>query len=209
MGCGASKEAGYTAGSAQVQQNGTKRKPSLLDLSSAEVGAVGLIQRWYRQKNAELQLRRKCCWQVFTDIEYKDEQEQLELGNFFNDLEILKEALAREKQQRHSKSENGDVASEKAALKVTTMYQSAESEHEISGDTEDKLFDRPNQPSNLTVKILKDLIKGCQEGHVVNSKLALSILDEAFVKQKVFPNIRSADTRTTHRSQSSAICTAS
>ena len=108
---------------------------------------------WYRQKNAELQLRRKCCWQVFTDIEYKDEQEQLELGNFFNDLEILKEALAREKQQRHSKSENGDVASEKAALKVTTMYQSAESEHEISGDTEDKLFDRPNQPSNLTVKV--------------------------------------------------------
>lgn len=46
---------------------------------------------------------------------------------------------------------------------------------------------------------MKDLIKGCQDGHVINVKLAMSILDESFCLQRTFPNIRAADSRTTHK----------
>ena len=34
---------------------------------------------------------------------------------------------------------------------------------------------------------------------MINFKLALSILDEGFVGQKMYPNIRSADTQHTHK----------
>jgi serine/threonine-protein phosphatase with EF-hand domain len=168
------------------------------------IGAVGLIQRWYRRKQAELELRRKCYWRVFTDIEYSSEQEQLGLNNFFADLGTLKEALQEQKQQSMKRRAtqpdiNKGRVVDQEAIKMSTLYATDDTSHAISPETEDKLFNRPNPPSNLTVAIMKDLIKGCQEGHVINIKLAMSILDESFTLQRTFPNIRAADTRTTHK----------
>lgn len=208
--------------------------------------------RWYRRKQAELELRRKCCWQVFTDIEYSSEQEQLGLNNFFADLGMLKDALQDRKQKSMKRKKSGKVVDEDV-LKMSSLYSSDAGSHAISPETEDKLFNRPNPPTNLTVavscfrakvcslslcsvlillcvqskrerererevlremqrgtltisiplsifyQIMKDLIKGCQDGHVINVKLAMSILDESFCLQRTFPNIRAADSRTTHK----------
>jgi len=139
---------------------------------------------------------------VFTDIEYKSEQEHLGISNFFSDLEVLKEALTdKRRQQSNKRTETLRRAGrlDEEAMKITTMYQESHGEHAISSRTEDKLFDRPNAPTHLSLQKLKNLIKGCQDGHIINFKLALSILDEAFVRQKTYPNIRSADTQHSHR----------
>ena len=179
-----------------------KRIDSLVeDLSMSELGAVRLIQRWYRRKMAELELRRNACWQVFTDIEYQSEQEQLGLTSFFSDLELLQQAL-QDKSRSSTKrklAEHATGGNEVAAIKVVTLIQSQEHHYTTSHETEDKLFDRPNLPSNLTPEVMKLLIKGCQDGSIINYKLAMSILDEAFQMQKKFPNIRPADTATTHK----------
>lgn len=149
------------------------------------------------------------------------------------------------------RSSRGPVVDEDA-IKMSSLYSSDAGSHAISPETEDKLFNRPNPPTNLTVtvslslfecnqllwcpllfgvfcdaalrvvsrlaflvrslcvslhlfcycsanQIMKDLIKGCQDGHVINVKLAMSILDESFCLQRTFPNIRAADSRTTHK----------
>jgi len=180
-------------------RGGSRRRPSALEaMSMDQIGAVSLIQRWYRRKQAELELRRKCCWQVFTDIEYSSEQEQLGLNNFFADLGMLKDALQDRKQKSMKRKKSGKVVDEDV-LKMSSLYSSDAGSHAISPETEDKLFNRPNPPTNLTVAIMKDLIKGCQDGHVINVKLAMSILDESFCLQRTFPNIRAADSRTTHK----------
>jgi len=199
MGCGVS-----TAGDKQVKADKKAEEKLRLqfNFSIEQVGAISLVQRWFRRKLSELQLRRKCCWQVFTDIEYKSEQEHLGISNFFSDLEVLKEALTdKRRQQSNKRTETLRRAGrlDEEAMKITTMYQESHGEHAISSRTEDKLFDRPNAPTHLSLQKLKNLIKGCQDGHIINFKLALSILDEAFVRQKTYPNIRSADTQHSHR----------
>ena len=105
---------------------------------------------------SELQLRRKCCWQVFTDIEYKSEQEHLGISNFFSDLEVLKEALTdKRRQQSNKRTETLRRAGrlDEEAMKITTMYQESHGEHAISSRTEDKLFDRPNAPTHLSLQV--------------------------------------------------------
>uniref|UniRef100_A0A669QLX5 Serine/threonine-protein phosphatase n=1 Tax=Phasianus colchicus TaxID=9054 RepID=A0A669QLX5_PHACC len=54
----------------------------LLSLSTA-IKATALIQRWYRCKRAQLEIRRRYSLTIFESIEYADEQEQTQLSNFF------------------------------------------------------------------------------------------------------------------------------
>ena len=107
---------------------------------------------WYRRKQAELELRRKCCWQVFTDIEYDSEQEQLGLNNFFSDLSTLKDALQDRKQKSMKRKKSSQVVDEDA-IKISSLYSTDAGSHAISPETEDKLFNRPNPPTNLTVAV--------------------------------------------------------
>uniref|UniRef100_A0A8C3LKR5 Serine/threonine-protein phosphatase n=1 Tax=Chrysolophus pictus TaxID=9089 RepID=A0A8C3LKR5_CHRPC len=54
----------------------------LLSLFTA-IKATALIQRWYRCKRAQLEIRRRYSLTIFESIEYADEQEQTQLSNFF------------------------------------------------------------------------------------------------------------------------------
>eukprot|EP00039_Didymoeca_costata_P025576 m.13868 g.13868 ORF g.13868 m.13868 type:complete len:654 (+) comp4942_c0_seq1:115-2076(+) len=193
MGCGSSRSVGVIADEKSPGKNDkhndsqTEGKREMVD-----VYAAAIIQRWFRRKMADLQLRRKCCWKVFTEVEYKSEQEQLNLTNFFSDLDKLADALGKYRIERLEKSGKAKRHN------VVTMSQD-EGLFTISKETEDALFSRPHPPSLLSLEMLQELIEGVRNDKLINVEILLAILDESFTLQKKFPNIRLADTKTSHR----------
>lgn len=78
MGCGRSK-------AEQLQVKVCDRGSISVPAATAMRAAL-LIQRWYRQYVARLEMRRRCTWNIFQSIEYSGQQDHIKLYNFFSFL---------------------------------------------------------------------------------------------------------------------------
>mmetsp|Transcript_4835 Transcript_4835/g.12396 ORF Transcript_4835/g.12396 Transcript_4835/m.12396 type:complete len:675 (+) Transcript_4835:62-2086(+) len=182
----------------------SKRGQKKADDGGIEIRAAMLIQRWYRRHKAALALRAKCTWQVFTRMEFQSEQEQTGLSDFFADLGQLKEALERERSDLSAAARRSSGSSKSSGesahlVKKRVGHNIDAAESVVSAETEDLLFDRPNKPSNISAKVLKDLIRGCQDDQIISAELVMCILDEAYATQKTYPNIRKMGTDVARR----------
>ncbi|XP_034481568.1 serine/threonine-protein phosphatase rdgC [Drosophila innubila] len=94
------------ASNGQPQPEATTRTSSLLQLfhrkgpkcfrkpqrprspmqAEKSIRAAIFIQKWYRRHQARQEMRKRCNWQIFQNLEYASEQDQAELYKFFNEL---------------------------------------------------------------------------------------------------------------------------
>ncbi|EDW72874.2 uncharacterized protein Dwil_GK16946 [Drosophila willistoni] len=152
------------------------RKPLRgMSASRAEktIRAAILIQKWYRRHQAHREMKKRCNWQIFQNLEYASEQDQAELYKFFNDLIKHMPQAAGTKNQHHSSS-------------ITSVLEERDEILEEVGDVVRTKMELPLKKSH--VEFLIDVFRK-KRGNRLQPQLVAMILREAAKSLKQMPNI--------------------
>ncbi|KRF84893.1 serine/threonine-protein phosphatase rdgC isoform X1 [Drosophila virilis] len=137
------------------------------------IRAAIFIQKWYRRHQARQEMRKRCNWQIFQNVEYACEQDQAELYKFFNDLiKHMPQAIEAGNKGQTSKQ---SIGPEKSA----TLY-------EETGEMARIQLELPIQKKHIDLMI--DVFRK-KRGNRLHPKYVCMILREAAKCLKQMPNL--------------------
>ncbi|KAG9261838.1 serine/threonine-protein phosphatase with EF-hands 2 [Astyanax mexicanus] len=148
------------------------------------IRAAVLIQRWYRQYVARMELRRRYTWNIFQSIEYAGQQDQIKLYNFLGYL-----------------VDNFTPSSNERNL-ISHIFR----ENEVCRDIEwERFFDYrhievpdiysgPRLTFPLNADQAADLVEAFRSKQQLHSRYVLQLLGETWKLLRVLPNINRIST---------------
>ncbi|KAM9307051.1 serine/threonine-protein phosphatase with EF-hands 2 [Pholidichthys leucotaenia] len=167
MGCG--------MGKSEMQM----KKCEKVSISVPAIRAALLIQRWYRQYVARLEMRRRCMWNIFQSIEYAGEQDQIKLYNFFGFLmDHFTPASSERNLISHIFREN-EICRD-AEWERYFCYKSIEVPDSYSG---------PHLTFPMTFCGVSKLVEAFQQKQQLHARYVLQILGETWKLLRILPNI--------------------
>ncbi|CAL8278702.1 unnamed protein product [Merluccius merluccius] len=146
--------------------------------------AALLIQRWYRQYVARLEMRRRCTWNIFQSIEYAGEQDQIKLYNFFGYLmDHFTPASSERSLISHIFREN-DVVRD-TEWERYFCYKSIEVPDGYHG---------PHLTFPMTFCEASKLVEAFKHKQLLHARYVLQLLGEAWKLLRILPNINYVST---------------
>ncbi|XP_005484388.2 serine/threonine-protein phosphatase with EF-hands 1 isoform X1 [Zonotrichia albicollis] len=151
---------------------------SVADRKSENViRAAILIQKWYRFTMARLEMRRRYSLSIFQSIEYADEQDQLQLSNFFTFM--LDHCT-------HPEADSQIFTSPSAPQVVDEDFSLKEFEKKIA--VPDSYYG-PRLSFPLTVEDANALLHAFRNEQLLHARYVLQLLSETRRVLKEMPNI--------------------
>ncbi|XP_057183585.1 serine/threonine-protein phosphatase with EF-hands 2-like [Triplophysa rosa] len=146
--------------------------------------AALLIQRWYRQYVARLEMRRRCSWNIFQSIEYSGEQDHIKLYNFFGCLmDHFTPASSQKKWISHIFHESD--AFQEMELERYFSYKNIEVPDVHSG---------PHLTFPLTISNVTELVDAFKNKQKLHAHYVLRLLEKTLMLLRFLPNINHVST---------------
>ncbi|XP_036454231.1 serine/threonine-protein phosphatase with EF-hands 2 isoform X1 [Colossoma macropomum] len=148
------------------------------------IRAAVLIQRWYRQYVARMEMRRRYTWNIFQSIEYAGQQDQIKLYNFLGYL-----------------VDNFTPSSTERNL-ISHIFR----ENEVCRDVEweryfdyrnievPEIYSGPRLTFPLDAEQAADLVEAFRNKQQLHSRYVLQLLVETWKLLRVLPNINRIST---------------
>ncbi|KAL1253564.1 hypothetical protein QQF64_018257 [Cirrhinus molitorella] len=172
MGCRVTK-------SNQVQLKPCDRGNISVPAAATAMRAALLIQRWYRQYVARLEMRRRCTWNIFQSIEYSGQQDHIKLYNFFSYL------------MDHFSSANSQRNLVSQMFGESDPFQDAEWEkHFCYKDIEvPDVYTGPHLSFPLTISSVTELVDAFKNKQKLHARYVLQLLGKTWTLLRLMPNI--------------------
>ncbi|XP_060656997.1 serine/threonine-protein phosphatase rdgC isoform X1 [Drosophila nasuta] len=142
------------------------------------IRAAIFIQKWYRQHQARQEMRKRCNWQIFQNLEYASEQDQAELYKFFHEL------------IKHMPQAAG-TGNKSPTSTCTTLLEESEALMEEVGDIVSTKVEIPIMKSHIDLLI--DVFRK-KRSNRLHPKYVVLILREAAKSLKEMPNLSMVST---------------
>ncbi|ROL46687.1 Serine/threonine-protein phosphatase with EF-hands 2 [Anabarilius grahami] len=141
--------------------------------------AALLIQRWYRQYAARLEMRRRCSWNIFQSIEYSGQQDHIKLYNFFG---YLMDHFTSASSQRNLVSQ---------MFRESDAFQDVEWEKQFCyKDIEvPDAYAGPHLSFPLTISNVTELVDAFKNKQKLHARYVLQLLGKTWTLLRLMPNI--------------------
>ncbi|XP_062410346.1 serine/threonine-protein phosphatase with EF-hands 2-like [Sardina pilchardus] len=153
-------------------------------LSVPAMRSALLIQRWYRQYVARLEMRRRCTWNIFQSIEYAGEQDQIKLYNFFAYLMDHFTPASTERNLISHIFRDNDLLRD-IEWERYFNYKNIEIPDDYCG---------PHLTFPLTTCIVTELVEAFRNKQQLHSRYVLQLLGETWKLLRLLPNINHVST---------------